>query len=211
MDPIAKSGYSLPNRLARITLLSVQGLIGENAMEELLRLAHLTHLIDNYPPANLERSFDFAHYTALNVGLEELYGERGGRGIALRAGRATFEQALSNFGALAGTGDAAFKVLPLGSKFKIALPAMARIFSSISDQETSLEEDQHSYVYLVHRNPVCWGRRDEPRPVCYMQVGLLQEALHRISGGREFRVDEAECLACGDPACRFILQKEPLS
>lgn len=211
MDPIAKSGYSLPNRLARITFLAVEALIGDASMQAVLNLAHLSHLINNYPPANLERSFDFAHYTALNVGLEEMYGERGGRGIALRAGRKTFEDALSNFGALAGTGDAAFKVLPLGSKLKIALPALAKIFTSISDQETSLEEHSHHYEYSVTRNPVCWGRRGEERPVCYLQVGLLQEALHRISNGREFRVDEASCLACGDNACRFILQKEPIS
>ena len=211
MDPIAKSGYSLPNRLARITLLSVEELIGDASMQAVLNLAHLSHLIENYPPANLERGFDFSHYTALNIGLEEMYGERGGRGVALRAGRRTFQEALSNFGALAGTGDAAFKVLPLGSKLKIALPALAKIFSSISDQETSLEEHSHHYEYIVTRNPVCWGRRGEARPVCFMQVGLLQEALHRISGGREFRVDEANCLACGDDACRFILQKEPIS
>ena len=40
-------------------------------------------------------------------------GPRGGRGLALRAGRATFADALRGFGALAGVGDLAFKVLPL--------------------------------------------------------------------------------------------------
>jgi predicted hydrocarbon binding protein len=35
--------------------------------------------------------------------------------------------------------------------------------------------------------------------------------LHSTSGGREFRVDESECQAMGHEACRFIIQKEPLS
>lgn len=211
MDPIAKSGYTLPNRLASITLLAIEDLVGSNGMHALLNMAHLSHLIDNYPPANLERGFDFSAYTALNIALEEMYGERGGRSFALRAGRATFTNALSNFGALAGTGDAAFKILPLQSKLKIALPALAKIFNTVSDQRTSLEEHRYAFDYIVHRNPVCWGRRGEERPVCYLQVGLLQEALHRVSGGSEFRVDEAECLACGADACRFVLQKEPIS
>ena len=57
-----------------------------------------------------------------------MYGPRGGRGLALRAGRATFVEGLRNFGALAGAGDIVFKVLPLSTKLKIGLPALARYF-----------------------------------------------------------------------------------
>jgi predicted hydrocarbon binding protein len=211
MQAIPKSGYTLPNRLARITLLAVEEMLGKNGMQALLNLSQLSYLIENYPAANLERGFDFAEYASLNLGLEEMYGARGGRGLALRAGRETFSRALSNFGALAGTGDMAFKVLPLGMKVKIALPAMARIFSEISDMASSVEDQQHSVHYLVNRNAVCWSRTGEEKPVCYLMVGLLQEALHNTSGGREFRVDESECQAMGHEACRFIIQKEPLS
>lgn len=211
MDPIPKSGYALPNRLARITLLVLEDMLGANGLHALLNTAHLSSLIDNYPPANLERGFDFADYAAINLGLEEMYGARGGRGLALRAGRAIFADALGNFGALVGTGDAAFKILPLITKLKISLPALARIFSEISDQITQVENRQHAFHYIVLRNPVCWGRSGQSGPVCYLQVGLLQEALHRISSGHEFRVDEAECRAAGADACRFVLLKEPLS
>ncbi len=211
MQAIPKSGYTLPNRLARITVLAVEEMLGKKGMHALLNLAHLSHLIDNYPAANLERGFDFSEYAALNFGLEEMYGIRGGRGLALRAGRETFSRALSNFGALAGTGDVAFKVLPLGMKIKIALPAMARIFSEVSDMASSVVDQQHSVDYLVQRNAVCWGRTGEEKPVCYLMVGLLQESMHSTSGGREFRVDEAECQAMGHEACRFVIQKEPLN
>lgn len=211
MTAITKSGYTLPNRLARITLEALEEMVGVNGMHSLLNMAGLSDLIDNYPPANLEREVDFAEFAALNTGLEEMFGERGGRGYALRAGRATFAEALSNFGALAGTADKAFTMLPLNMKLKIALPALARIFNRISDQRTRVEEKADAFHYIIHRNPVCWGRTDADRPVCYMQVGLLQEALQRLSGGLEFRVDEAECKAIGQPACVFILQKEPLA
>lgn len=210
MDPIAKSGYYLPNRLARFTLLALEDMLGKSGMQNLLDIAHLSELNNNFPPANLERAFDFSDYAALNLGLEEMYGERGGRGFALRAGAATFAEALNDFGALAGTGNKAFKVLPLGAKFKIALPAMTKIFNQISDQRTRFEEHEHHYHYIIHRNPVCWGRSGEKKPVCYLQVGLLQEAMKSISGGHEFRVDEAECKAMDADLCRFVLQKEPL-
>jgi predicted hydrocarbon binding protein len=44
-----------------------------------------------------------------------------------------------------------------------------------------------------------------------MMVGMLEEALNRISGGHEFRVAESECQACGAKVCRFVIQKEPIS
>lgn len=152
MDLIAKSGYLLPNRLARITLFALEDMVGGNELQDLLKLAHLAHLIDNFPPANLERGFDFAEYGSLNLGLEEIYGKRGGRGFALRAGRAIFGEALSNFSALAGTASRAFRALPLNTKFKMALSVMAKIFSEISDQITSLEQHEHDFHYVVHRN-----------------------------------------------------------
>jgi predicted hydrocarbon binding protein len=211
MQAIPKSGYTLPNRFARIALQSTEDMVGVKTMEALLNGAHLSHLIGHYPEANLERGFDFAEFAALNLGMEELYGPRGGRGLALRAGRQTFAQALSNFGALAGTGDVAFKVLPLNVKMKVGLSALARIFSEISDQTSSVEEQAHEFHFVVSRNATCWSRTNESKPTCYFMVGLLQETLLSISGGREFRVDESECQAMGDSVCRFVLQKEPLS
>lgn len=212
MDAISKSGFTLPNRFARIALELTEEMVGGPAtMEALLSGAHLSHLAGNYPPANLERGFDFSEFAALNLGMEALYGPKGGRGLALRVGRQAFARALSNFGALAGTGDVGFKVLPLGLRLKLGLTALARILSEVSDQASSLEERPHEYHFLMHRNAACWSRSGEEKPVCYFMVGLLQEAAHSLSGGREFRVDEAECLAVGHRACRFVLQRKPLS
>lgn len=211
MDPIPKSGFFYPNRFALITLEALEEVMGKNGLNAILNMASLKELMDNFPSANLEREFDFASYSAVNLGLEEMYGPRGGRGLALRAGRATFSDALRNFGAMAGAGDLAFKVLPLAQKLKIGLPAMAKIFSTVSDQKTTVEETDSEFHYIIHRCPVCWGRSGEDRPVCYLAVGLIQEGLKWLSGGSEFRINEAECLAMGHAACKFVIQKEPIS
>lgn len=211
MNTIPKSGFTLPNRLGRITLQVVEELLSPKGMESLLALAHLQDFIGSYPEANLERGFDFADMAALNLGLEEFYGPRGGRGLALRAGRTIAANALSHFGALAGVEALAFKILPENLKLKVGLGALARIFSDLSDQASRVEEKADEFHYLVHRNSICWGRSGEEKPVCFMMVGILQEVLNRISGGREFRVDEAECLAAGGRLCRFVIQKGPIS
>ena len=88
MEAIPKSGYYYPNKIARIALLALEDVMGKNGVNAILNLANLQHLIDNYPPDNLERQFDFADFSAINGALEEMYGPRGGRGLALRAGEA---------------------------------------------------------------------------------------------------------------------------
>jgi hypothetical protein len=206
---IEKSGFYYPNKIARIYLLAMEEIMGKNGLNAVLNMAKLSNLIDNYPPDNLDKQFDFTEYSALNAAMEEMYGPRGGRGLALRAGRASFARGLQSLGAMAGAGDLAFKVLPLGTKLKMGLPAMAGIFTHVSDQISRVEEKDDHFVYTIERCPVCWGRKTE-KSVCYAAVGLLQEGLHWVSSGKEFRVDEIACHAVGDQSCAFTVYKEPI-
>lgn len=211
MSPIPKAGLYYPSKFGLIMIKALEDVMGKNGLNAILNLAGLNNYIDNYPPDSLEKSFDFADVSSINIALEEMYGPRGGRGLALRAGRATFADALKNFGALAGAGDLAFKVLPLQAKMRIGIPAMAKIFTQVSDQHSTVEEHENEFVYTIHKCPVCWGRTGVDKPACFIAVGLLQEGLKWVSGGNEFRVNESKCIALGDPACEFIIQKEPIA
>jgi predicted hydrocarbon binding protein len=205
-----KSGFYYPNKFARITVKAMEEIMGRNGLNAILNLAGLSNLVDNYPPDNLEKEFDFADFTALNVALEEMYGPRGGRGLALRAGRATFADALRGFGALAGVGDLAFKVLPLNAKLKIGVPAMANIFNQFSDQVSNVyEEGTDRIIYTLERCPICWGRKTD-KPVCYVAQGLLQEGLRWVSGGSEFKVDMTDCIGKGEEMGKLVIYKEPI-
>ena len=210
MESVPKSGYFYANKFALIMIKAIEDVMGKNGLNAILNLAHLPQLIDNYPPGSLAKEFDFADVSAINQALEEMYGPRGGRGLALRAGRATFDDALRNFGALAGAGDLAFKVLPLKIKLRIGLPAMARIFTHVSDQRSTVEERDDEFIYTTHLCPVCWGRKDLDKAVCFIAVGLLQAGLKWVSGGHEFRVTESKCIAMGDDVCEFVIDKTPI-
>jgi hypothetical protein len=206
-----KSGYYYPNKFARIFIDALEEVMGKNGLNAILHLAQLDTVIDNYPPDNLEKNFDFADFTALNSALDDMYGPRGGRGLALRAGRATFADALRGFGALAGVGDLAFRVLPLTAKLKVGIPAVANIFSQFSDQVSNVyEEGNDRIIYTLERCPMCWQRKTD-RAVCFVGQGLLQEALRWVSGGHEFKVDITTCIGKGDDMGRYIIYKEPLS
>ncbi|MCC6146572.1 MAG: 4-vinyl reductase [Anaerolineaceae bacterium] len=209
MEAIPKSGVYYSNKFARISLLALEEVLGKNGLNAILNLASLSHLIDNYPPDNLERQFDFADFSAVFGGLEEMYGPRGGRGLALRSGRATFNSALKNFGALAGVGDMAFKVLPLTAKLRIGLPAVARIFTQMSDQYSTVEDAGDYYHYIIHKCPQCWGRVTD-KPACFIGLGLLQACLHWVSGGSEFKIVQTTAKSCGDVNCTYLVSKTPM-
>ena len=60
MSKIEPSGYYYPNMIARIYISAMEEIMGKNGLNAILNLAGLSHLIDNYPPTNLKKEFDFA-------------------------------------------------------------------------------------------------------------------------------------------------------
>ena len=211
MAPTAKSGFYYPNKFGLIILKSLEDVMGKNGLNAILNLANISHYADSYPPDNLEKGFDFSELSAIGLALEDMYGPRGGRGLALRAGRATFSDSLKNFGALAGVADLAFVVLPLEAKLRIGLSAFSKMFVQLTDQVTSVEEKDGEFIWTIRKCPCCWGRHHEEKPVCYISTGLLLESLKWVSGGNEFRVNESKCLAVGDEVCEFVIPKAPIS
>lgn len=210
MHSIPLSGFANSNKFGRIVLNALEEVTGKHGVNALLNLAQLPQFIGAYPPSNLERKFDFAFTSGLMGALEEMYGLRGGRVFALRAGKATFEDLLNNYGAMAGVTDLAFRILPLQLKVKIGLTAMARVFSHTSDQITRLEDHQDHLLYIIDRCPACWGRHSE-NPSCFMMAGIITAGLKWVSSGRDFRVVEQTCIGMGNTACQFIIPKEPVN
>ena len=204
-----KSGYYYPNLIARIYLESIEEIMGTNGIKALLNMADMQHLIDNFPPGNLAKQFDFADFAHLNEAMEMMYGPRGGRALALRAGRKAFDQGLKNFGPMVGIADRAFRMLPLKIKMKVGLGAMAKAFSTTSDQISYVREEDEHFLYVIERCPVCWGRQADG-PICHAALGIIVQGLDWGTGGRRFKVAQVTCAAAGDPSCNFTISKEPI-
>ncbi len=206
---IPLTGYYYPNKMGYILLLALEEELGRDNLNTILQDSQLTQYLSQLPAKNYERQFDFAHIANLLHSLETHYGPRGSRTLSLRTGQTMFEQGLKNFGDLAGVTDPAFIVLPLSTKLKVGLPAIARIFTQLSDQITHVVEQPDHYLYYIDRCPICWGRRAE-QPICHLSTSILQSALRWVSGGLQFRVEEINCIAMGDPSCVFKVDKEPV-
>lgn len=202
-------GLYYPNKIGRLTFLSLEEVMGENGVKALLRLADLTEYIENgYPPNDLKKEFPFEAIAATSVALGTMYGPRGARGLELRAGRVAFTLGLKEFGPLLGMADLALKLMPITMKLKIVLNATAQTFDRFSDQSSHVEEEKTRFVYHITRDPS--SLRPDPGLNFFIARGILEEATAWVSGGRRFAVEQISCIALGDKTTSFTIDKEPL-
>lgn len=201
--------FFYPNRMGRIILLSMEEVMGRNGVHAILKLASLSSLLDNYPTDNTERAFPFTTVSNMTDMLEQVYGPHGGRGLALRIGRACFNNGIRQYGTQMGITEMAFRLLPLPAKVSAGAKAFAELFNNFTDQKVRVEEEGGTLLWHIERCPLCWERRAQ-EPVCHLAVGLLQEALYWLSGGKVFNVEEKTCIAAGDETCTIVIDQSPI-
>lgn len=147
--------------------------------------------------------------TRFPTNLEALFGQAGGRGLALRIGRAAFKYGLKQYGEEAGLTSVEFRLLPPTRRLETGLRILSEvIIRETGDQVTLQDQDTH-WLWRSERCPMCWGRTAEDA-CCYMTVGMLQEFMSWAAGGRVFRVAEVACRAAGAEACVYQIEKRPL-
>jgi len=201
--------YYYPNRLGRILFIAMEEMIGRNGVNAVLNQAKLRNRINSYPKNTLDKNFRFEEVSQIQVALEASYGIRGGRGLALRTGRAGFKHILHEFGQVLELSDLAFRLLPVEDKIRMTAEALAKLYNQYSDQQVLVTEDANRYLWTINRCPYCWNRRVDD-PICLQPVGLLQEALYWVSSGKFYNIEEVDCIAKGDKACTIVVDKQPL-
>ena len=202
--------FHYPNRMGRIILLSMEEVMGRNGVNALLKLASQPALIENYPADDTKLDFPFSTVSNLGETLEQVYGPHGGRGLSLRIGRACFNYGVRQYGMQMGLTQMAFKLLPLPAKLSAGAKAFAELFNLFTDQRVRVEEDGRKLLWHIERCPLCWERKTH-EPACHLAVGLLQEALYWLSGGKVFNVEEQTCIAAGDSVCTIAIDQSPIS
>lgn len=202
--------YFYPQRMGRIILLATEEVLGREGSHSVLRLGSLASYIDHLPEPRSDKTFSFGTVSRLIESLEQVYGPQGGRGTALRIGRACFQYGLREYGSIMGITEMAFRLLPLSTKFTVGAKSFADLFNKHTDQVVRIEEKDGKLFWHIERCPLCWERHTT-EPACHLAVGLLQESLYWLSGGKNFSVEEVACIARGDPACTIVIDKTPLS
>jgi predicted hydrocarbon binding protein len=209
MSTDASPAYFLPNTMGHIILSGMEEILGHDELNAVLNKARLDAWSEVHPPNDMSLEFPFTSLSRLMTALEELYGARGGRGLALRAGRASLKFGLRQFGEQLGLNDASFRLLPVSEKLSQGAELLAGLFNQFSDERVTVEISETHILWHIERCPVCWERKSQ-EPLCHLAVGLIQEALYWVSGGKNFIVEETACIARGDPACTIAINQQPL-
>jgi predicted hydrocarbon binding protein len=199
-----------PNKLGRLVLLAFEEIMGKNGLNAALNLSTLSFLIDNYPPNDDEPAVPFETFSKLQSSVEQGYGPHGGRGLALRAGRVFYSSGLRTYGPGLGLNDTTFRLQPPDLKLMAVLYVLTDFFNQQTDQKILLKETEHKILWRVEQCPWCWDRQAF-EPVCQFTVGMLQEALYWVSGGKSYNVVEETCIAQGDSACLIVIDRVPLA
>ncbi|MCB8943103.1 MAG: 4-vinyl reductase [Ardenticatenaceae bacterium] len=201
-------GLYYPNRWPRIIMISTEEIIGEKGVAALLNLAGLPQYIRNYPPDNMKKEFPFEHVGKLQQAFWDMYGPRGARVFATRAGAKTFNDGLESFGAVAQAARAAMRIGSLEKRISIGLNFFAKFFNTVSDQKVRVEESDEEWTWNIEKCPMCTGRT-ATEPVCHLAVGVLQAALENFADkDRRYSVKPTHCIAMGHEEGIIVVDKK---
>ena len=145
----------------------------------------------------------------LSRALEARCGQLAARGIAFRVGGASFIHVIRRIGDQAGLTKPGFRSLPLGLRLHQGLLAFRGLLSEFSGRGARVEVQDGRLFWLLPDCPVCTGWRAS-EPVCFLMVGMLEEALGWLSGGKVFHVEEIACRGRGDEDCIFRIDASPI-
>ena len=208
MEPLPKSGLYYPNNLARIAFLALEDVMGANGLNALLSLANKREYIGNFPPDDMESQVDFADMSTIIGTLDEMYGIRGSRVLAMRTGMAVFDETLKNIGEAVDVNDEGFVAMPMIEKMRVGLSFVGISLTQSTKNMPVMREEADHFVYSFQYCPVCWGRKTA-EPSCHLLAGTLRGGLRWVTRGTNFNVTQVKAHSCGDATCDFVIPFEP--
>ncbi len=201
--------YFYPNKWGLGILTSTEEIMGAKGLQAMLNMGGLQKYIDHLPENNMKKEFSFEDVSNLQKATWDMYGPRGARVFAVRAGKATFNNSLAQFKSVAAAAQVAMKVATLEAKVKIGLEFFMRFFNTVSDQVVTIGEDEKYWKWIIKRCPMCWNRKAD-EPICYLAVGVLQAAFEWVVPDKKFHIKPVECIAMGAKQGVILIDKTPL-
>ena len=214
---------SYPQRMGQILLQATEEILGEEGLNFVRGIARTSAEGQaeslNAPPSGALAASSIAEKVQeLSISepsrylehLERVYGPQCGRGLARRIGRACLPYGLREFGSALGVTGVSFRLLPLPAKLRGFAGALAGLLHSNTGQQVTVEEADGRLLWHVDRCPLCLHRHTS-EPACHLAVGIAEEALYWLSGGKIFQVEEIACIARGDLSCTLQIDEMPIS
>jgi len=201
--------HTIPNKLGWIFFHAIEDVIGHNGVNAVLHEAQINNLLNLFPSDPIDLLFKYDQLGKIMVAIENIYGPRSGRGLALRTGRACFKYIFQEYRPMLGFTDKTFKLLPWNERINQVVCFLAQVFNTTNQQNVIVNVESTQLTWNIEHCAVCWERRTD-EPVCYLFVGLIHEALYWMSSGKHFAIEETECHAKGNASCKIVIIRHPL-
>lgn len=172
---------------------SLDELLGENGAKVIHKIANLKLPEDRQAAKNLSLAFD--DFSALQIGLEQVYGDKGSLSIARRAGRMTLEKMLDSPDLTPKPEEGTFESLNQLIDFLNQTLGDVRIMVSTIETELGI---------ILDPCPECRNRESE-HPLCNSMLGFLEAALSNVQSAQYSSVIEKGCQGTGKPHCEFLI------
>jgi predicted hydrocarbon binding protein len=198
-------GMFLPNRFVLTTLKALREVVGAGAMKAIYHHAGLPDLEVDPPPDNMNCDFSSEDFSKLLGSLTDVMGRHGGRSLSIRAGRTAMKLSGMHFGTSPLPPNPPAPVIEPDILLN-RLNRLSNFLNSISDMRTLVcqREGQSGFEFLIRQCPNCVSQKSV-EPICAFFEGFIDQAVKDFSYGDNFKVTETECLAAGDPNCKFLI------
>lgn len=190
----------IPVRFFRLFLSTLNAEIGYETLTLFLEKSNLpADMADPQAVSRYTSTSAAEAYASIQQAMRTYYG-RGARGTLTRIGRLLWPRLLETAAIHEKAQAQLVRTLPPAMRFKPAVEMLARFLREDPEGVTvhTLDLD---LLFVDHAAPATVGQK-EPAPVCYVTLGLLQEALFWASG-REHDVEEISCRAHNGDSCEF--------
>jgi predicted hydrocarbon binding protein len=204
----------IPNLLLHVVFQQVSDLMGEKSLAMLLRQSGLSDYLTNPPPASEEPSILISEYSTLLANIYELFGPRGSRAIFVQGGRKGGQEIRRMHPARYSLAGAALKLLPESKRMEMILQKVEEEGVELYGNPHHLREEGDAFVMEIRECPYCaeiarrarGGDLAVSRPCCHIATAVYQEMIE-WGTGNPHPTQETACIALGDPACVFRIEK----
>lgn len=196
---------------SQIYLEGVQEIVGKAGLQAVINTANLQPLFLNSNQGGpvLENGLSFLQIGNIEEALELVYGLRGGNGISLRAGRASFKFVLHRYGRQIGLASLEFRLIPTSMRVKKGLDRLADLFSLECNSEFQIIESEEKWLWQAGFCPWSSAQKLKKRSSYFLQ-GFLQEYCQWVSGGKFYNVSSVDAPDDETDLCVIQIDKKPM-
>ncbi len=177
-------------------------IIGQAGVSAVLKTASQLNVIE-------EGNVHFSDLHHLGAALGALYGPRGGKGIAMRSGRASLKYFLRLYGRDLQLNSIEFRIKPTHKRLKEGLSRLVKAYHDQFGINVNLIDDGATWIWQSENCTEC-QERQAAEAVCQFTEGLLQEFLSWCGGSKIYAVSEISCCAHGDKMCQYRIDPYPI-